>query len=82
MSSRSAPRRRLRTYYDADGKTLTVWFNDPAQEFIAEETGEEAIIIEDRNDKVIGSETLNFTLDSDQDPRVEAIAVRPQTLNS
>ncbi len=75
MSSRSAPRRRLRTYYDADGKTLTVWFDDPTKELIAEETGEEVIIIEDRDNKVIGSETLNFTLDSDQDPRVEAIAV-------
>ncbi|MCU0306026.1 MAG: hypothetical protein MUC56_18380 [Thermoanaerobaculales bacterium] len=75
MSSRSAPRRRLRTYYDADGKTLTVWFDDPTKELIAEETGEEVIIIEDRDNKVIGSETLNFTLDSDQDLSVEAIAV-------
>lgn len=35
----------LRVHYDADGKTLTVWFDDPNKEFGAEETGEEVVII-------------------------------------
>ncbi len=65
----------LKVYYDADGKTLTVWFDDPQNEFIAEETGEEVIIIKDRNNKVIGFERLNFALESGQDLNVEAIAV-------
>jgi len=65
----------LKVYYDADGKTLTVWFDDPSNEFIAEETGEEVIIIKDRNNKVIGFERLNFTLEYGQDLNVEAIAV-------
>lgn len=65
----------VKIYYDADGKTLTVWFDDPTKEFIAEETGEEVIIIKDRDNKVIGFERLNFTLESDQDLTVEAIAV-------
>ncbi len=65
----------LKIYYDADGKTLTVWFDDPINEFIAEETGEEVIIIKDRNNKVIGFERLNFALESGQTLDVEAIAV-------
>ena len=31
----------LKVYYDAEGKTLTVWFGDPSQEHVAEETGDE-----------------------------------------
>ena len=65
----------IKIYYDADGKTLTVWFDDPTKEFIAEETGEEVIIIKDRDNKVIGFERLNFTRESGQDLSVEAIAV-------
>jgi uncharacterized protein YuzE len=65
----------LRVYYDADGKTLTVWFDDPNKEFVAEETGEEVVIIKDRDNRVIGFERLNFVLESDQDFRIEAIAV-------
>lgn len=65
----------LRVYYDADGKTLTVWFDDPNKEFVAEETGEEVVIIKDRDNRVIGFERLNFVIESDQDFRIEAIAV-------
>ena len=65
----------VKVYYDAEGKTLTVWFDDPNKEFIAEETGEEVIIIKDRDQKVIGFERLNFTLEADQDFEIEAIAV-------
>lgn len=64
----------VKIYYDADSKTLTVWFHDQNIEFIAEETGEEVIIIKDRNNKVIGFERLNFVLESGQDLNVEAIA--------
>ena len=65
----------LKVYYDADGKTLTVWFDDPNKEFIAEETGEEVIIIKDRDNKVIGFERLNLPLESGQDLKIEAIVV-------
>ena len=65
----------LRVYYDADGKTLTVWFDDPNKEFVAEETGEEVVIIKDRDGRVIGFERLNFVLESDQDLSIEAMAV-------
>ncbi len=65
----------LRIYYDADGKTLTVWFDDPNKEFVAEETGEEVVIIKDRDGQVIGFERLNFVPNSDQDLSIEAVAV-------
>lgn len=65
----------LKIYYDADGKTLTVWFDDPSLEHIAEETGEEVIIIKDKDQRVIGFERLNYVLESTDDLEVEAIAV-------
>jgi uncharacterized protein YuzE len=65
----------VKVYYDADGKTLTVWFDDPEKEFIAEETGEEVVIIKDRDNQVIGFERLNFSLEADQDLTIDAIAV-------
>jgi len=65
----------VKAYYDAEGKILTVWFDDPNKEFIAEETSEEVIIIKDRDQNVIGFERLNYTLESDQDLGIEAHAV-------
>ncbi len=47
----------LKIYYDEVGKTLTVWFDDPTQEFIAEEI----ILIKNQSGKVIGVERLNYT---------------------
>jgi hypothetical protein len=60
---------RIEVYYDREGNTLTVWFGDPADEVpavsqreqIAEETGEESILMKDPDGKVIGFEKLNFT---------------------
>ncbi len=52
---------QVKVYYDREGNTLTVWFGDPADEHIAEETGEEIILMKDREGKVIGFEKLNFT---------------------
>ena len=33
----------VKVYYDREGNTLTVWFGDPADEYVAEETGEEIV---------------------------------------
>ena len=65
----------LRIYHDARGATLTVWFDEPEKEFVAEETGEEVVIIKDRDNRVIGFERLNFVLEANQDLNIEAIAV-------
>ncbi|HMB24856.1 MAG: DUF2283 domain-containing protein [Chloroflexota bacterium] len=51
---------QIKVYYDREGNTLTVWFDDPAKEYIAEETGEEIVLMKDRDGKVIGFEKLNF----------------------
>ena len=52
---------QVKVYYDREGNTLTVWFGNPADEYVAEETGEEIILMKDREGKVIGFEKLNFT---------------------
>ncbi|MBK9211237.1 MAG: DUF2283 domain-containing protein [Anaerolineales bacterium] len=52
---------QVKVYYDREGNTLTVWFGDPANEYVAEETGDEIVLMKDRDGKVIGFEKLNFT---------------------
>jgi len=65
----------LKIYYDAEGKTLTVWFDDPEKECSVEETGEEVLLIKDRNGRVIGFERLNYSVADDTPLAVESIAV-------
>lgn len=52
---------QVKVYYDKIGNTLTVWFDDPKKEYISEETGEEVILMKDKEGRVIGFEKLNFT---------------------
>ena len=52
---------QVKVYYDREGNTLTVWFGNPEDEYIVEETGEEIVLMKDRAGKVIGVEKLNFT---------------------
>jgi uncharacterized protein YuzE len=52
---------QVKVCYDREGNTLTVWFGDPANEYVAEETGEEILLMKDKDGKVIGFEKLNFT---------------------
>jgi hypothetical protein len=56
----------LKVFYDREGKTLTVWFTDRSQEYVSEETGDEVVLMKDRDGHVIGFEKLNFSVpDSD-----------------
>ena len=50
----------IKVIYDKEGNTLNVWFGDPKNEHISEETGDEVIIVKDKRGKVIGFEKLNF----------------------
>jgi len=50
----------VKVYYDQLGNTLTVWFGDPEDEFEAEETGDEVVLMKDKQGGVIGFEKLNF----------------------
>jgi uncharacterized protein YuzE len=52
---------QVKVFYDRTGNTLTVWFGDPQEEYVAEETGDEVILMKDRDGRVIGFEKLNFT---------------------
>ena len=53
---------QIKIFYDRGGNTLTVWFDDPKNEYICEETGDEVVLMKDRNGQVIGFEKLNFSL--------------------
>ena len=64
----------LKIYYDEVGKTLTIWFSDPTEEFIAEETGEEVLLIKNQAGTVIGFERLNYELATGSSPVVELIS--------
>lgn len=53
-------KKEIKIYYDPHGNTLSVWFDNPQNEHICEETGEEIILVKDKKGKVIGFEKLNF----------------------
>ena len=53
---------KVKVYYDQTGSTLTVWFGNPEDEYVAEETGDEVILMKDKNGNVIGLEKLNYNL--------------------
>ncbi|MGI9175966.1 MAG: DUF2283 domain-containing protein [Rhodothermales bacterium] len=50
---------QVKVFYDRTGNTLTVWFGDPQEEYVCEETGDEVILMKDRAGRVIGFEKLN-----------------------
>jgi uncharacterized protein YuzE len=53
---------QVKVFYDQEGNTLTVWFGNPEDEYVAEETGEEVILMKDKKGSVIGFEKLNYVL--------------------
>lgn len=56
---------KVKVFYDREGNTLTVWFGEPKDEYICEETGEEVILIKDKAGHVIGFEKLNYSVPAD-----------------
>ena len=52
----------VKVFYDSEGHTLTVWFGRLTDEYVCKETGEEVILMKDREGRVIGFEKLNFGL--------------------
>jgi uncharacterized protein YuzE len=53
---------QVKVFYDEAGNTLTVWFGNPQDEYVCEETGDEVILMKDKTGKVIGFEKLNFSI--------------------
>lgn len=51
---------KLRVYFDREGNTLTVWFDDPKKEAVCEETADDVVLMKDRRGRVIGFERLNY----------------------
>ena len=53
---------QVKVFYDQKGSTLTVWFADPQDEYVCEETGDEVVLMKNKSGRVIGFERLNFSL--------------------
>jgi uncharacterized protein YuzE len=60
----------VKVFYDREGQTLTVWFGDPSEEYVCEETGEEVVLMKDRSGRVIGFEKLNYAVSDPESLRV------------
>jgi uncharacterized protein YuzE len=68
---------KLRIYYDKQGNTLSVWFDDPQKEFVCEESDDDIVLVKDRRGRVIGFERLNY-LSAKQRQRAAGIPVEVQ----
>ncbi len=51
---------KVTVVYNRFANTLDVWWGNPEDEEVAEETGEEVILKKDKNGRVIGFEKLNY----------------------
>ncbi len=51
---------KIKVIRDLAGRTLTVWFDDPAKESVCEETADEVVLMKDASGRVIGFELLNY----------------------
>lgn len=51
---------KVRVYYDREGNSLSVWFDDPKKEHICEETDDDIVLVKDSKGRVIGFERLNY----------------------
>ena len=61
---------QVKVLYDEAGNTLTVWFGNPEDEYVCEETGEEVVLMKDKKGHVIGFEKLNFSVQAGKHMRV------------
>ena len=60
----------LRIFYDREGNTLTVWFGEPSEEAICEETRNEIILMKNKAGEIIGFEKLNFLRQGEDTVRI------------
>ena len=49
---------QVKVFYDQKGNTLTVWFADPQDEYVCEETGDEVVLMKNKSGRVIAFETI------------------------
>jgi hypothetical protein len=50
----------IKLIYDPFGRTLTIWFDDPAKESVCQETADEVVLMKDVGGRVIGLEILGY----------------------
>ncbi len=50
----------VKVFFDQEGNTLTVWFGNPQDEYVCEETGDGIVLMKNKAGEVIGFEKLNF----------------------
>jgi len=60
----------VKLFYDHAGNTLTVWFGNPQDEYVCEETGDEVVLMKDKSGRVIGFEKLNFSVTTSEPLKV------------
>lgn len=68
---------KVKVYFDREGNTLTVWFDDPSKEHVCEEADNDVVLMKDRRGRVIGFERLNY-LSSKQRTDARPIPVEVQ----
>ncbi len=51
---------KISVYFDREGNTLSVWFDDPKKEHLCEESDDDTVLVKDRRGRAIGFERLNF----------------------
>jgi len=64
---------KIKFIHDEIGKTLTIWFDDPTQESISEETVDEVIHMKNSKGEIIGIEILNYDKKSQENYSFEHI---------
>jgi hypothetical protein len=61
---------KVKVLFDKTGNTLVVWFGNPRDEYICEETGDEVVLMKNKAGRVIGFEKLNFSAKASEHLRV------------
>ncbi len=64
---------KINLIHDNIGKTLTIHFSDPREEYSSELTDDEIIVMKNKSGKVIGLEILHFNFNPDEGINLEVI---------
>ncbi|HQQ00589.1 MAG TPA: DUF2283 domain-containing protein [bacterium] len=61
---------QIKVFHDRTGNTLTVWWGNPQDEYVCQETGDEVVLMKDKTGQVIGFERLNFSTSASEPVKV------------
>ena len=70
---------KVRIYYDAFAKTLTVWLDDPEREEVSEEADDDTVFMKDSSGRIIGFEKLNVSLKTESQGLTVEVVNLPKT---